>query len=180
MSKKSAESEKAEDESRTAVNPKPEEKVMQLLLAHKLHITFVESCTGGMLAARLINVSGASGVIEQSFITYSNKAKHILAGVKKSTLKKHGAVSRQTAKEMAEGGAKRAKCEVAVSVTGVAGPGTEEDKPAGLVYIGIFYKGKTKTIECNLEGDRQQVREMAVQRALKLIADEISAHSENK
>lgn len=152
-----------------------EEKVLKLLLLKKLHVAFVESCTGGMLASCLINVSGASGVIEQSFVTYSDKAKHELVHVKKSTLKKHGAVSAKTAVEMARGGAKRAKSDVCVSVTGVAGPNTEEGKPVGLVYIGFFYMGKAKAVECHFEGSRRQIREAAVWKAFEMILDEIGS-----
>ncbi|MDD6572926.1 MAG: CinA family protein [Thermoflexaceae bacterium] len=151
-----------------------EEKVLKLLLDNGLCVSFVESCTGGMLASSLINVSGASGAIEQSFVTYSDKAKHKLAYVKNSTLKKYGAVSAETAKEMACGGARRAKSDLCVSVTGVAGPGLEEGKPVGLVYIGFFYRGKVKAVECHFEGDRRQIREAAVQKALCLIMDELS------
>lgn len=151
-----------------------EEQAVRLLLEQKKHVVFVESCTGGMLASTLIGVSGASGVLEQSFITYSNDAKHKLVDVKKSTLEKYGAVSRETAMEMALGGVKRAGADVGVSVTGVAGPGTEEEKPVGLVYIGISHEGQCKAEEYHFHGTRQEIREQAVAEALKLLIHELS------
>lgn len=150
-----------------------EEEVVRLLRDKGLKISFVESCTGGLLCATLINVSGASGVIEQSFVTYSDRAKHKLAGVKKKTLREHGAVSKKTAKEMAKGGAKAAKSDICVSVTGVAGPDTEEDKPVGLVYVGIYYENQVKAYELRLGGTRGEIRKAAVQNAFALILDTI-------
>ncbi|MGN0514677.1 MAG: CinA family protein [Lachnospiraceae bacterium] len=150
-----------------------EEEVVGLLKEKQLKISFAESCTGGLLAATLINVSGASAVIEESFITYSDKAKHKLLGVKKNTLKKHGAISRKTAKEMAKGCARVSKSDICVSVTGNAGPLADENKAVGLVYIGIFFDKKVNAYELNLSGDRRQIREAAVNAALDLIYDTI-------
>ena len=146
-----------------------EAEVVRLLKKKGLKICCVESCTGGLLAATLINVSGASAVIEQSYVTYSNEAKHKLVGVKKKTLKEHGAVSKKTAKEMAKGGAKAAGCPVCVSVTGVAGPDTEEGKPVGLVYVGIYYENDVTAYKLQLNGTRSEIRKKAVDKALSLI-----------
>lgn len=151
-----------------------EAEVVRLLKKKGLKICFVESCTGGLLAATLINVSGASAVIEQSYVTYSNEAKHRLAGVKRKTLREHGAVSKKTAKEMAKGGAKASGCPVCVSVTGVAGPDTEEGKPVGLVYIGVYYEDKVTAYKFLLEGTRSEIRRKAVNKALSLIVKMIS------
>ncbi len=148
--------------------------MVRLLKKKNLKICFVESCTGGLLAATLINVSGASAVIEQSFVTYSDEAKHKLAGVKNKTLKERGAVSKKTAKEMAKGGAKAAGCPVCVSVTGVAGPGTEEGKPAGLVYIGVYYQGSVTAYKFRFDGTRSEIRKKAVDKALLLIVKTIA------
>lgn len=148
-----------------------EEMLLALLLKNRYHISFAESCTGGLLVSKLVSVSGASGALDESYITYSNKSKHKLLGVKKSTLAEHGAVSSKTAKEMAKGAAKRTGAEIAVSVTGVAGPSTEEDKPVGLVYIGIYYDGKAKSYEFNFSGDRQEIREQSANKAVELIID---------
>ncbi|MGN0481492.1 MAG: CinA family protein, partial [Lachnospiraceae bacterium] len=108
-------------------------------------------------------------VFEQGFITYSNTAKAEMVGVSNDTLDKYGAVSRQTAGEMAGGCAKRSGADVGVSVTGVAGPGTEEGKPVGLVYIGCCYNGSTVVKECHFTGDRQKIRENAADYALDLV-----------
>ena len=139
-------------------------------MANGLTVTCAESCTGGMLSARLINVAGVSECYKCGFITYSNKAKRKLLGVKKGTLHKYGAVSAQTAEEMARGAALRFQSDVAVSVTGIAGPdGGTEEKPVGLVYIGCCVKGQVTVKECHFEGDRQEVRAQSVTEALVLM-----------
>lgn len=113
-----------------------EKAVVDLLLANHLTVSTVESCTGGMLAARLINVPGVSEVYKTGYITYSNKSKRKLLGIKKAALEKHGAVSPEIAREMAKGAALFGKADVTVGITGVAGPdGGSEEKPVGLVYI---------------------------------------------
>ena len=91
-----------------------------------------------MISSRIVNVPGASAVLKQAYVTYCDEAKHTVLGVKKETLEKYYAVSSQTACEMAEGGAKAAGADVCVSVTGVAGPDTEDGKPVGCVFIGCF------------------------------------------
>ena len=147
-----------------------EQAAVELLMANGLTVTCAESCTGGMLSARLINVAGVSECYKCGFITYSNKAKRKLLGVKKGTLHKYGAVSPQTAEEMARGAALRFQSDVAVSVTGIAGPdGGTEEKPVGLVYIGCCVKGQVTVKECHFEGDRQKVREQSVTEALVLM-----------
>lgn len=147
-----------------------ERAVTDLLLANHLTVTCAESCTGGMLSSRLINVPGISEVYKSGFVTYSNKAKRNLLGVKKSTLQKHGAVSAQTAKEMVKGAALVSKADVAVAITGIAGPeGGTKEKPVGLVYIACNVKGNITVKECQLKGNRTKVREGAVAAALKLM-----------
>ena len=103
-----------------------EKHVVDVLKEKKLTITTAESCTGGMISSRIVNVPGASAVLKQAYVTYCDEAKHTVLGVKKETLEKYYAVSSQTACEMAEGGAKAAGADVCVSVTGVAGPDTED------------------------------------------------------
>ena len=118
----------------------------------------------------MINAPGASAVYKQGYITYSNKAKRKLIEVRKETLKKYGAVSKQTAKEMAKGVALVANADVALSVTGIAGPeGGTEEKPVGLVYIGCYYNGQTKVEEHHFQGSRREVREQSVAWALALL-----------
>lgn len=147
-----------------------EKAVVDLLVANELTVTCAESCTGGLLSGRLINVAGVSQVYKSGYVTYSNKAKRKLLGVKKSTLEKHGAVSRQTAEEMARGLSSVAKSDVAVAVTGIAGPdGGTEEKPVGLVYIACSVKGEVTVQEYHFSGSRQIIREATVSAALVLM-----------
>lgn len=144
-----------------------EEKLVSLLQEKKMTITTVESCTGGLVASKIVNVSGASEVFHEGFITYANSAKETYAGVLKETLDKYGAVSSQVAMEMAEGAAKKTGADVAVSVTGIAGPnGGTKEKPVGLVYIGCFAGGKTYYKEYHFEGDRLEIREKSASEAI--------------
>lgn len=144
--------------------------VVGLLQKYELTVTTAESCTGGLLAGRLVNVPGASEVFREGFITYSNKAKRKYLDVSKSTLKKYGAVSSETAREMAIGGVFAADCDVCVAVTGIAGPdGGTEDKPVGLVYIATYMKEKVTVKKFQFKGNREKVREQAVVRALDLL-----------
>ena len=149
-----------------------EDAIVDMLKAADMTLTTVESCTGGLLSGRLVNVSGASDVFEQSFVTYANRAKKKLVGVKKSTLKEFGAVSEETAREMAEGGRKEAEADACLAITGIAGPGGgTEEKPVGLVYIGCCIKGKTVVRKYQFTGNRQKIREHAVVSALVLLRE---------
>lgn len=151
-----------------------EEVVGKLLIEKNITIATAESCTGGLLAGRLVNYPGISEVFMQGAVTYSNEAKMQRLGVKKETLDKFGAVSSETAAEMAEGIAKTSNTNIGVSTTGVAGPGGgTEEKPVGLVYIGLYINGVVKTKKLNLPGDRQKVRNRAVTIALDWIRREI-------
>lgn len=141
--------------------------VAELLLAKKITIAVAESCTGGMIASRLIDFPGISEVLVEGCVTYSNDAKVRRLGVKEETLSQYGAVSPQTAKEMAEGIAKTSGAEIGVATTGIAGPGGgTEEKPVGLVYIGICYQGKTEVFEHRFVGKRERIRERATYTAL--------------
>lgn len=147
-----------------------EKAVVDLLIANNLTISTIESCTGGLLAGRLINVPGVSEVFKSGFVTYSNKAKRKIVGVKKSSLQKYGAVSENVAKEMAKGTSQLSKADVTVSVTGVAGPdGGTKEKPVGLVYIGCCVKGKVVVQEYHFSGTRDKIRECSVAAALTLL-----------
>jgi len=149
-----------------------EYEVVELLKKNNLKVTFAESCTGGMLAARLVNVSGASEVFDSAVVTYSNEAKQTLLGVNKGTLEAFGAVSARTAEEMAVGASDRLGAEVAVSVTGIAGPGGgTERKPVGLVYIACNVLGNVTVKECHFTGERLDVRNAAVEAALQLLKE---------
>ena len=149
-----------------------EQSLVELLVTNSLTVSTVESCTGGLVAGRIINVPGVSEVFKMGHITYSNKAKRKIIGVKRSTLDKYGAVSDPVAREMAKGGCGMAKTDVSVSVTGIAGPtGGSEDKPVGLVYIGCCVKGKTTAREYRFSGNRAMIRESAVSAALVLMRE---------
>jgi nicotinamide-nucleotide amidase len=147
-----------------------EEVIVENLRKKGYTIAAAESCTAGMFSARLVNVPGASDVLNESFITYSNDAKMKYLGVKEETLNTVGAVSEETARQMAEGVAKTAKAEVGVGITGLAGPGGETpDKKAGLVYVGVCVNGKTTVRKYQLKGNRQKVREVSVSRAMTMV-----------
>ena len=138
----------------------------------KLHIVTAESCTGGMVAARLTDIAGSSDVVERGFVTYSNEAKAELLGVPTALLGHYGAVSAQVARAMAEGALAHARADVSVAITGIAGPGgATPGKPVGLVYLALARRGReTKVERQQFTGDRPAVREAATERALELLA----------
>lgn len=147
-----------------------EDTVVKLLKKYDLSLATAESCTGGLFTGRIVNVAGASDVLKEGFITYSNKAKKKNLDVSKNTLKKHGAVSEQCAKEMAKGAAINTGSDVAVAITGIAGPdGGTDEKPVGLVYIACYANEKVTVKEFNFKGNRQKIREGAVIYALDLL-----------
>ncbi|WP_208435266.1 CinA family protein [Bartonella phoceensis] len=137
-----------------------------------LLLTTVESCTGGLIAANLTNIAGSSDVLDCGFVVYSNEAKTRLVGVCTELIKIYGAVSKEVALAMAEGGLKYSQAEIAVSVTGIAGPGGAGlDKPVGLVHFAVAYKNhKTLHTEMRFGNlDRKAIRYTAVKNALKMI-----------
>lgn len=139
-----------------------EDEVAKILVDNNLTIAVAESCTGGMVAADLINYPGISSVFMEGCVTYSNEAKMMTLNVKKETLKTVGAVSEQCAKEMSEGVAARHNTNIGLSTTGIAGPeGGSEDKPVGLVYMGITINNKTIVKKYIFNGNRQQIRSRA-------------------
>lgn len=153
-----------------------EEEVVNKLLEKKLIITTAESCTGGLIAAAIVNVSGASGCFNEGYITYANEVKIRLLGVKEESIREFGVVSDVVVKEMAEGVLKKAGADISVAVSGIAGPlGGSAEKPVGTVYIGLCLKDKltnnlTKaSYKFHFEGDRMQIRNMTVVETLKLI-----------
>ena len=143
-------------------------ELIKMLLDKKATVATAESCTGGMVAARLTSVSGASGAFKYGAVTYCNEAKNIMLGVSTETLGEHGAISAETAKEMAEGIRKVMNADIGVSVTGNAGPGAAEEKPVGLVYIGVSSENYSAVLKNHFEGDRVSVREQAADSALLL------------
>ncbi len=156
----------------TDENQTLEMTIADLLIANNLTLSTVESCTGGLLAGRIINVPGVSETYKSGYVTYSNKAKRKCIGVKKSSLEKYGAVSEQVAKEMAIGAHDVGKADVVVSTTGIAGPdGGTPEKPVGLVYIGCYVCGKTAVREFHFSGNRAKIRETTVANALILLRE---------
>lgn len=153
-----------------------EDTLGKLLIDNKLTISTAESCTGGLLAGRLINYPGISEAFMEGAVTYTNEAKMRRLGVKKETLDKYGAVSEETALEMAEGIAKTSGTDIGISTTGIAGPGGgTEEKPVGLVYVGLYIRGEVKARKLNIPGDRQRVRNRVVNTAIDWIRREINS-----
>lgn len=133
-----------------------------------LMLATAESCTGGLLSAMLTEVPGSSAYFERGFVTYSNASKTEMLGVKAETLEKFGAISEETAREMALGAIKHSHAHIAVSITGIAGPdGGTPEKPVGTVCFGIAMKDAPATsITKKLSGNRQQIRHLSVETAL--------------
>ena len=146
----------------------------EMLVNKKLTIATAESCTGGMVAAALINYPGISSVFREGAVTYSNDAKINRLGVERETLDKYGAVSSEVAAEMAQGIARTAGTSIGISTTGTAGPdGGSTEKPVGLVYIGLYMNGEVKTKMLKLAGDRQKIRERATMQLLDWVRREL-------
>ncbi|MCL2144962.1 MAG: competence/damage-inducible protein A [Endomicrobia bacterium] len=148
--------------------------VGRLLIENKKTVTLAESCTGGLIAKKITDTAGSSVYFKSSVVVYSNESKMKYLGVKEETLNNFGAVSEETAKEMAEGAINAAGSDYAVSVTGIAGPGGgSKDKPAGLVYIGIAFKKETQVFKYNFIGNRKDIRSRAANTALDLLRRKI-------
>ncbi len=149
---------------------KPEKELGQFLIDNKLTIATAESCTGGLLSSKLTDIPGCSAYVKLNFVTYANEAKHEILGVSWDILNTYGAVSEECAQAMAEGLHKATNCDVALCTTGIAGPdGGTEQKPVGLVYIGLNYKGITTVKEVKLPSSstRLQLKEEFANHALK-------------
>lgn len=161
-----------EDGSETSI----EFEVGRLLCDKKLTVSTAESCTGGMVASKLISYPGISEVFKEGAVTYSNEAKIKRLGVDEKTLEKFGAVSYEIALEMVQGIVKEAGTDVGISTTGIAGPGGGSDeKPVGLVYIGIKVKDKTIVKKFEFKGNRENVRSKAAFSALEMVKKEIES-----
>lgn len=141
------------------------EKVIAYLIENKITVATAESCTAGMIAATIGDFSGVSEIFSQGYITYSNDAKEKLLGVPHDLLESFGAVSEEVARAMAEGVCKASGAALGLSATGIAGPtGGTPDKPVGLVYMGVCYRGKTYVFCEVFSGDRKAVRTQTVER----------------
>jgi len=148
--------------------------LLELCRARRLKIAAAESCTGGLVAATLTEIAGSSDVFERGFVTYSNEAKQAMLGVPAAVLERHGAVSRETAEAMAAGALADAPVDLAVSITGIAGPGgAVEGKPVGLVYFGAASRRGRRLHRERRYGDigRAQVRHASVLEALAMLRE---------
>ncbi len=147
-----------------------EEVVVNMLLSKNLTLSLAESCTGGLLSSKLTSVSGVSKVFDRGIVTYSNTSKSEELGVRESTLRTYGAVSKETAMEMALGIKRASGTDISLSITGVAGPtGGSPEKPVGLIYIGIATDSSSYVKKLNLTGDRNKIRNYTTIAALNLI-----------
>jgi len=147
------------------------QSVLDACRARNWRLATAESCTGGLIAAALTAIAGSSDVVERGFVTYSNEAKRELLGVSPETIAAHGAVSGETAAAMAQGAITRAPVDLAISVTGIVGPGgATPTKPVGLVMFGVARRdGKCRTQRYIFPGDRSAVRRSALKAALQLL-----------
>ena len=147
--------------------------VLNACRKHGIMIVTAESCTGGLIAGALTDIAGSSDVVDRGFVTYSNDAKMGMLGVYEATLAAHGAVSEEVAREMAEGALRFSRAHIAVSITGIAGPGGgSADKPVGTVWIAWKRRGGYARAQAfQFDGDREAVRRQTVDRALAGVAE---------
>jgi len=151
---------------------KLEEKIIKLLTQKQKNLATAESCTGGLLASRLTDVSGASKVFKLGLIVYSNESKTQLAGVKKGLIQTKGAVSEEVAIALAQGTRKQYGTDFALAITGIAGPtGATRSKPIGLVYIAVATQLETLCLKCQFSGTRPQIRRVVTTQSLKLLLE---------
>lgn len=147
-------------------------RVIEIFREKGLSLALAESCTGGMIAETITNVAGASDIFYGSAVTYVNSAKEHILGVAHETLEKHGAVSSECAEEMACGARSVYGADVAMSVTGIAGPGGgSEAKPVGTVWFGLAAKDDAETFRRRFDGDRAAVRRQTVEEVLRRLAE---------
>ncbi|MFN7975812.1 MAG: competence/damage-inducible protein A [Acidobacteriota bacterium] len=155
-----------------------EQVVVDGLRRRGARVATAESCTGGLLGQRITSVPGSSDVYELGVVTYANWAKHDLIGVKEETLEAHGAVSEETAREMAEGVRARGRAAYGLAITGIAGPdGGTESKPVGTVYVGLASGRGTRVVRLMLPGRRESVRRLATQAALNMLRLDLERHA---
>lgn len=152
-------------------------RLLTLCQQKAMKIATAESCTGGLIAALLTEIPGASDVFRCGFVTYANETKTAMIGVSPQIISRHGAVSEEVAAAMARGAVDFGKVDMAVSVTGIAGPGGgSEKKPVGLVYIGVASRIDVKVEKHQFAGDRNGVRLASVNEALAMLADEVNRY----
>jgi len=150
------------------------EKIIHTLAVQQQTITFAESCTGGRIAAQFTAISGASAILNGACITYSNEIKHRWLGVSLEVLQQHGAVSEACVSQMLEGAVKMAEADVAIAVSGIAGPtGGTPEKPVGTVYIGILTQEEKKVYHCLFKGDREAIQQQSVRFAIERLSEKL-------
>ncbi|MCH5196455.1 MAG: CinA family protein [Oscillospiraceae bacterium] len=154
------------------------ERLVEMCVGRGLKIASAESCTGGLISARITSVSGSSAVIECGICSYSNRIKQEILGVSEKTLESFSEYSAECAKEMAEGAVRVSSADIAVSTTGVAGPsGGTEEHPVGEVYIGICSDGSVSAKRFLFSGDRELIRAMTVLEALKQLFHSVNDYN---
>ena len=142
-------------------------RIEEILRARGWTVACAESCTGGLVTSLLTDIPGSSDVVKGSVVSYTNAVKHGVLGVRQQTLDTYGAVSTQTAEEMADGVRRVIGTDIAVSITGNAGPGASEGKPVGLVYFGVSTAGGTQTFSAYFSGARKEIKVAAAKEVLK-------------
>ena len=146
------------------------QKLLELARQKKVMIAVAESCTGGLVTSAITAISGSSDVFDRGFITYSYESKTEILGVPQELIATKGAVSQEVAEQMVLGTIKNSHANLAVAITGIAGPsGGTASKPVGLVYIAVKYNENVEVIENNFQGDRNQIRTQAAEKALELM-----------
>ena len=156
------------------LDTKTEQKIARILFNNSMTISTAESCTGGLISSRLTDIAGSSVYIKENYVTYANEVKTKLLGVNTQTLEKHGAVSEECAREMAQGLFERTGCDVALVTTGIAGPGgATENKKIGLLYVAIKNKYSTKVekFELNPKYGRKTMKFLFSQKALEFLIE---------
>ena len=156
---------------------KLEQKIGKILARRGLRLATAESCTGGLIAHRITNVPGSSGYFDRGFVVYSNLAKTEMLGVEASLIEERGAVSREVARAMAEGARKASGADVALAVTGIAGPISDDsEKPVGLVYIALSTAGSPSVVgKHNFSGARLQIKKQSAEAALALLLETLDS-----
>ncbi len=149
------------------------DRILENCKARGIMVATAESCTGGLVSAALTAIAGSSAVVERGFVTYSNQAKNEMLGVPMALIEAHGAVSEEVARAMAEGALSHSRAHRAVAITGVAGPGHSDSKPAGLVHFALARQGAATLVRREIfDGDRTSVRHQAAQMALELLGND--------
>src|ERR1019366_592513 len=149
--------------------------VLDLLRSRRMRIAVAESCTGGMLGARITAIPGSSDVMLGGVIAYANDVKESQLGVRVETLREHGAVSEEPAREMAAGACARFGADVGVGITGIAGPaGGTPEKPVGTVCLAVSASGAVRSTKVQMIGDRDEIRRRSAQAALNLVRRALS------